>query len=467
METRARYATIGFFTVLVILLAFGFIYWLKRLDETGLRAPIQLVFEGTVNGLAPGNSIYFGGIKVGNVTAIEFDQKEPTKIWVQGEVRRDTPVRADTTAQVASNLLTGIAYVELLGGTAAAPSIFDVNPPLIIGTRSQISDVVAAANATVTRVDAIVIRLDRLLETSETSIKATVDNVSAFTTVLAENADGVRDFLANVSEMATTIGGVSEKVEGLIDNANAVVAAIDPPKVRSAIDSADRFLNELASASTGLDTTIGDMKQAVADITTFSSGLNATLADVQKIIDGVDGAKVTAAFDSITGFTDRLNAAGPDIDQIIADAKTTASSASDFAANLGTQKDSLNQIIADAKELADRLNASSQKLDAVLGKADSLLGGAEGEGTKNLIQEASAAAKSIREAADTLNRQATEVGGGLSKFSSRGLDGIMQLVNDLRATVARIDRSVAAFTSNPAGAVLGGGNSGVREYNRR
>jgi phospholipid/cholesterol/gamma-HCH transport system substrate-binding protein len=30
METRANYATIGLFTLIVIALGFGFVYWLKR-----------------------------------------------------------------------------------------------------------------------------------------------------------------------------------------------------------------------------------------------------------------------------------------------------------------------------------------------------------------------------------------------------------------------------------------------------
>lgn len=466
METRARYATIGLFTLLVILLAFGFIYWLKRLDETGLRAPVQFVFEGTVNGLAPGGSVYFAGIKVGNVLSLSFDPANPGKVLVNAEIRSDTPVKADTTAQVASNLLTGIAYVELLGGSPGAPSIFSVNPPLIVGTRSNISDIVAAANATVSRVDAIVVRLDRLLETSENSIKSTVDNVTAFTSALAENADGVKDFLANVSEMATTIGSISQRLEGLIDNANQVVGAIDPAMVRSTLASADKFMKEISAASTDIDSVVADVRKAVDQISTFSDGLNKTLAEVQKVVDGISPEKVAGAVDSVTGFADRLKAAGPDIDQVIADAKATAANASEFSASLGAQKDNVNQIIADAKKLAESLNASSAKLDAVLGKADSFLAGAEGEGTRNFFQEASAAAKSIKTAADTLSRQANEVGAGLSKFSSRGLDGIIQLVNDLRATVARIDRTVADFSRNPAGAVFGG-NSGVREYNRR
>jgi uncharacterized membrane protein AbrB (regulator of aidB expression) len=35
METRANYAIVGFFTLLVMLSAFGFVYWMARYGGTG------------------------------------------------------------------------------------------------------------------------------------------------------------------------------------------------------------------------------------------------------------------------------------------------------------------------------------------------------------------------------------------------------------------------------------------------
>ena len=62
METRANYATIGVFTLIVIALAFGFIYWLKRYDETGQRTDLRLEFDGTVQaaeGVGPALQLQF------------------------------------------------------------------------------------------------------------------------------------------------------------------------------------------------------------------------------------------------------------------------------------------------------------------------------------------------------------------------------------------------------------------------
>ena len=466
METRAKYVTIGAFTLVIIVLAFGFIYWLKRLDETGIRSAILFKFESTVGGLAPGGAVFFAGIKVGNVTGLSFDRSDPNVVLVTAEVRQDTPIKTDTKAVVGANLLTGVAYIDMTGGSPAAPSVFSQDPALIIGSKSGLGDVVAAAESVVSKVDSIVDRVDKFLAANETSLKTTVDNVETFTDALAENADGVKDFLANISEMSKTISGLSERLNGLVEKADKVVAAVDPDKVKSAVDNAEQFVKRITDASAEVQGIVDNVKAAVDQISDFSGGLKPALDDVRKVVASVDPEKVASAIDSVTAFSDKLKASGPDIDAVIADAKATAANANEFTANLTANKDNLNQIVADAKELAARLNESSKKLDSVLGKADDFLGGADGEGGRNFFQEATEAAKSIREAAQTVSKRADEVAIGLTKFTGRGLDNVSALVADLRATAARIDRAVAEFERNPSGVVFGG-NSGVREYNRR
>ena len=466
METRAKYVTIGVFTLVVIALAFGFIYWLKRLDETGIRAPLLFEFEGTVGGLAPGGAVFFAGIKVGNVTGLAFDPGNPNLVLVTADVRVDTPIKTDTKAVVGANLLTGVAYIDMTGGSPEAPSVFSVSPPKIIGSKSGLSDVVAAAQSVVTKVDNIVERVDKFLAANEASLTATVDNVETFTDALAANSEGVKDFLANVSEMSKMVAGLSDRLNALVEKADNIVAAVDAEKVRSAVDNAEQFVKRITDASADIGGIVDNVKATVDQLGTFAAGLTPALDDVRRVIASVDADKVAAAVDGVTAFADKLKASGPDIDQIIADVKATTASANDFAANLTANEDNLNQIVADARELAGRLNESSKKLDAVLGKADEFLGGAEGDGGKNFFQEATEAAKAIREAAETFSKRADEVAAGLSKFTGRGLDNVSALVSDLRATAARIDRAVATFERDPS-AVVFGGNSGVREYNRR
>ncbi len=465
METRARYALIGLFTLVVIVAAFGFIYWLKRLDETGIRSTVYFEFSGSVGGLAPGGAVFFAGIKVGTVTATAFDPTDPNKVLVTAEVRQDTPAKVDSKAEVGANFLTGVAYVEMSGGTPGAESLFAATPPKLVGTQSALGDVLAAAGSAVNKLESIVDRVDAFLKENQESVTNTTRNVEAFTGALAANADDLKNFLASVSDLSDTASRLSDRLDGVIAKADEIVTAVDPDKVSGIISSTDDFMKKAADASANIQGIIARADEIAAKLDDFSNGLNSTLKNVDAVVAGVDPAKVSSTVDSLAGFSDKLKAATPDVDNLVADAKAAVANAKDFTANLTGQKEDLNAIVADAKELADRLNTASTKLNSVLGKADAFLGDENGAG-KNFFQEAAGAARAIRKVAETLDAHAAEISGGLADFSTRGLTNVTQLVNELRATAARIDRAVTDLSSNPSGIVFGS-NPSVREYNRR
>ena len=65
METRARYALIGLFTVAVVLAGFAFVYWIENAGGLGQRTAYRVRFDGTVSGLLVGSNVLFNGIRVG------------------------------------------------------------------------------------------------------------------------------------------------------------------------------------------------------------------------------------------------------------------------------------------------------------------------------------------------------------------------------------------------------------------
>ena len=91
----------------------------------------------------------------------------------------------------------------MTGGTGAAPSIFDQDPPKIVGDQSAFSDVLAAAGSAVSKLESIASRLDGFLADNQASVTNTTKNVEAFTGALAENAEDIKSFLASVSELST------------------------------------------------------------------------------------------------------------------------------------------------------------------------------------------------------------------------------------------------------------------------
>ena len=464
METRANYAVIGIFTVLIIAMGFGFVYWLKRFDEVGQRSELRLEFDGTVNGLAKGGVVYFNGIKVGIVSSLDIDPEDPSKVVVYASIADSTPVKPDTRAEVNFNFLTGVAYVEMFGGSNAGTNILQgPGEPTLKGVPSSLTDVISGANRMFKSAEVSINRVNDMISDVTPSVTKSIQNVEAFTKALADNADGVNQFLGNVSEMSKTVGTLSVKLESIVDQADKTIAVIDADKVSATISSAEAFMKRIDDASTNIGPIMTDARKVASDMTQFSAKLDATLDNLNGVVAAFDSQKIETTLDGISKFSEKLGGASDDFDQIVADAKSAADNVNQFTTNIRSHTGDVDTIIAEAKQLTQRVNAASTRLDGLLGKADAFLGS---EGGENFFAEAAGAAKAIRQIAETFDRRADDIAGGLARFSGRGLDNVSALVNELRASVARIDRAVSAIERDPASFVFGGG-SGVREYNRR
>ena len=56
METRAKYALIGLFTICVVAAAFGFVFWFSGSRAGADRKSVQVIFDTPVTGLSQGAS---------------------------------------------------------------------------------------------------------------------------------------------------------------------------------------------------------------------------------------------------------------------------------------------------------------------------------------------------------------------------------------------------------------------------
>jgi phospholipid/cholesterol/gamma-HCH transport system substrate-binding protein len=111
MENRSHALIAGVFTVTLITLAVLLAIWLGR--DKIQRVPYEIITRQAVSGLNLQAAVRYKGIKVGNVTDIDFDPAQPGQIILRLEVMPDTPVTAATFATLGYQGVTGIAFVQL------------------------------------------------------------------------------------------------------------------------------------------------------------------------------------------------------------------------------------------------------------------------------------------------------------------------------------------------------------------
>ncbi|MGV1014081.1 MAG: ABC-type transport auxiliary lipoprotein family protein [Methyloceanibacter sp.] len=196
METRARYALIGLFMLAVILVSFGFVYWLENKGGFAQRETYQVRFEGSVSGLLVGSSVLFNGLRVGEVTKLALNPDAPQQVIATIAVDPKTPIRADTQIGIETQGLAGGAAVTLRGGSGTSPLLSGEGdaPPLLIAKPDAGQDWSQAARDAFQRVDNI------LAENAE-SLSQALTNIDTFTDALARNSDKVDGILSGLERM--------------------------------------------------------------------------------------------------------------------------------------------------------------------------------------------------------------------------------------------------------------------------
>src|SRR5271168_5038050 len=123
METRAHYVAVGAFVLAVIFLAFVAVLWLGH-SEFSHTKRYYIFFRGSVAGLNKGSKVQYNGIPIGQVVDIGVDPDDVEKIQVTVEIDTSIlPIKTNARAFLESNILNGVATIQIRGGTQEAKEL--------------------------------------------------------------------------------------------------------------------------------------------------------------------------------------------------------------------------------------------------------------------------------------------------------------------------------------------------------
>lgn len=447
METRANYALIGLFTLLVVAAGFLFVYWFAVSERGRERMAIEIVFRDSVAGLSRGSGVTFNGLRVGEVSRLRLDPDDPNRVVALIQIDSTTPVREDTRAQLEYQGLTGIANVSLTGGSATARRLTidpDASPPVIEAEPSDFQDLLQTGRDIARSASDTLDRINRLIDDNGETITATIRNVESFSQALSDNAPGIDHFLEQVGQAAERIGPLADSLDELSRNTNAIISAVDPETVSATVRNIEQFTQTLAGSRDQID-------QIFADAGAMTARLNETSVKVEQTLDTVMAA--VAAIDA-----DRINA--------------TITNVESFSKMLADNNDNVSQVISNAATLTDNLNQTASRIDTAVEQVSALLDAVDREdltATLANVRQFSATLADNREAIDTIVRDAARIAGAIdpeqvgrivgdaerfaavlgarSEDTDRIIGNVAKLTQDLDATRGRVDDALDEINS--------------------
>ncbi|MEI7613968.1 MAG: MlaD family protein [Betaproteobacteria bacterium] len=160
------------------------------------------VEEESVAGLNLNAPVKFNGVDVGKVREIRIDPVNTERVNLLFAIERGTPIKEDTVAILKTQGLTGIAYVELSGGTRDALPLRTMggNGYPVIRTKPSLSA-----------------RLENVLTTVLTKLDSTTNSINAI--LSDENQASFKSALADIAAIAHTIALRTETIDAGISSA--------------------------------------------------------------------------------------------------------------------------------------------------------------------------------------------------------------------------------------------------------
>ncbi|MDB5523816.1 MAG: mce related family protein [Rhizobium sp.] len=467
METKANYAIVGFFTVVVMLLAFGFVYWMSVYGREGKMERLIVRIPGSANGLSVGSPVRFNGIPIGSVRALDFDRNDPAFSLAVTEIRSDSPVYPTTKAVLEVQGFTGAAYIELSGGNPKdEPILITASKAGKVATiramQSGVTNIVATAGEILNKTDKTLVILQEFISDNRKPLTNTIANVEVFTKALKDNADGIDKFLESVSSLSGTIKTLSGRLDSTLAAAEGLIKAVDPKKIDAILVNTQKVSADLASASGKVGAVVDDVKLAVKDAGTAVKNINETLATYKTF-----GEKATQSLDKIDKLVaavdpQKVQGALDDIRAAVADARTAVGTFKGVSQDIDKRRGDIDKTITNISEMSAKLNKASGRVDGVLAKVDSFLGTGD---SASLFADARATLKSFKQVADTLNAKIGPIADNLTRFSGSGLKNIEGLVDDTRRTMKSLDTAITRLDKDPQRLLFGGED--VKQYDGR
>lgn len=204
----------------------------------------RAVEDESVAGLNLSAPVKYNGVDVGKVQSIRLARDNPDQVVLLLAIERGTPVKTDSTAMLKTQGLTGIAYVEISGGSRAAPLLKATNthrypeiktkPSLSARLENILTTVLGKLDNTSSKIDAL------LSDSNRVAVSNTLTNIAAITDTIAQGrADltaGMHDAaqtFANSARESARIGPVVERIGKGADGIASMALAVTDTSVKA------------------------------------------------------------------------------------------------------------------------------------------------------------------------------------------------------------------------------------------
>lgn len=199
MESKVNYSAVGIFVLILGSALIAFAFWLGKYnqDEANYHRYRVYITE-SVSGLAPEAAVKFHGVDVGMVESIKINPKNSEEVELTLKIKKETPIKSDSTAVLKFYGITGLAFIEIVGGSQ--------NAPLRVTYPNAIAVIPSSAS--------MIKRLDESLSNVASKLSVTLDHADRLFS--DQNVENVAQSLEHLRSLTAQIDAYQTQVKQLL-----------------------------------------------------------------------------------------------------------------------------------------------------------------------------------------------------------------------------------------------------------
>lgn len=259
MEPKVNYTIIGLFIISMTIGAILCGLWLGGFYKKEKFNYYYTEFHESISGLNKDAPVKYLGVTIGSVKDIKINPDDPTIVTVLLAIQKDIPILEGMYTTLNFTGITGIAFIEIKGGTKGAPLLTakDSNIPTIPSKPSLFAAVEMSAFNLANKIERTLEHFERLFNdentTHITNVLKHLEDLSgrindSFT---PQTTNDIKFMLKNMADISQKLNNMTTDIANL------------SPVIQNIAQHTNTTMEKLASTSTNIDELSIDLKQKI------------------------------------------------------------------------------------------------------------------------------------------------------------------------------------------------------------
>jgi len=231
MEKKINYAMVGLFVIMLGATWLAISLWLALGDFTTQYTSYHVYMDESVSGLYLDAPVKYRGVEIGKVRDIKLNPTVSGQVQLVLDIESEIPIKEDTIAVLTVQGMTGIAFVDLTGGSLAS-SLLEASDdqfyPVIQSGPSFFSRLDMSGTKLIANLNILANALAKVLDAEGTqTLREILDNINSITAAFANRRTELEQGIVSASKLLENGAVASEQFAPVLSQLDATTRSFE------------------------------------------------------------------------------------------------------------------------------------------------------------------------------------------------------------------------------------------------